>query len=67
MKISPSKEDGSYSSRAEKIIAQTPMERFGKSEELVGTLLWLVNAKASSFVNGVVIPIDCGFSAYSGV
>ena len=61
------KEDGSYSSRAEKIIAQTPMERFGKSEELVGTLLWLVNAKASSFVNGVVIPIDGGFSAYSGV
>lgn len=60
-------EDGKMSERAEKITSQTPMERFGKPEELVGTLLWLVNTKASSFVNGVIVPIDGGFSAYSGV
>ncbi len=60
-------EDGSYTERAEKILNQTPMGRFGKSEELIGTLLWLVDDKASGFVNGTVIPIDGGFSAYSGV
>lgn len=59
--------DGSYTERSKKIIAATPMERFGETEELVGTLLWLINHKASSFVNGVVVPIDGGFSAYSGV
>src|SRR5690625_368102 len=60
-------EDGEYSERARKILSQTPMERFGEADELIGTLFWLVNTKASSFVNGVVIPIDGGFSAYSGV
>lgn len=60
-------EDGSYTPRANKILNQTPMNRFGKPEELLGTLLWLVNDKASGFVNGVVIPVDGGFSAYSGV
>ncbi|SHJ98701.1 SDR family oxidoreductase [Paramaledivibacter caminithermalis] len=60
-------EDGSYTLRAEKIIRQTPMNRFGKPEELVGTLLWLVDENASGFVNGTVIPVDGGFSAYSGV
>lgn len=60
-------EDGKYSDRAQKILSQTPMERFGEVDELIGTLFWLVNKKASSFVNGVVIPIDGGFSAYSGV
>ena len=59
--------DGSYSERADKIISQTPMGRFGESEELLGTLLWLVDNKASGFVNGTVIPVDGGFSAYSGV
>ncbi len=59
--------DGSLTPRAEKIISQTPMGRFGKPEELVGTLLWLVDEGASGFVNGVVIPVDGGFSAYSGV
>lgn len=59
--------DGSYTDRAKKILIATPMERFGECEELVGTLLWLVNAKASGFVNGVVVPVDGGFSAYSGV
>ena len=61
------KEDGSYSERAEKIISQTPMSRFGEATELVGTLLWLVDEGASGFVNGIVVPVDGGFSAYSGV
>ncbi|MFC0525879.1 SDR family oxidoreductase [Pontibacillus salicampi] len=60
-------EDGTFTERAEKILSQTPVERFGEPDELIGTLLWLVDQKASGFVNGVVIPIDGGFSAYSGV
>lgn len=59
--------DGSYTERSHKIINATPMGRFGESEELVGTLLWLVDKNASGFVDGVVVPIDGGFSAYSGV
>jgi NAD(P)-dependent dehydrogenase (short-subunit alcohol dehydrogenase family) len=58
---------GDYTPRAQKIIDHTPMGRFGESRELIGTLLWLVCEEASGFVNGVVIPIDGGFSAYSGV
>ncbi len=61
------REDGTYSERAEKIISQTPMSRFGEAEELIGTLLWLVDNNASGFVNGIVVPVDGGFSAYSGV
>lgn len=60
-------EDGSYTERAQKILCQTPMGRFGERDELLGTLLWLVDEKASGFVNGTVIPVDGGFSAYSGV
>ncbi len=60
-------EDGSFTKRAAKILGQTPTGRFGKPEELLGTLLWLVDDKASGFVNGTVIPVDGGFSAYSGV
>lgn len=60
-------EDGSLTPRSKKILAATPMGRFGEPEELLGTLLWLCDAKASGFVNGVVIPIDGGFAAYSGV
>ncbi len=59
--------DGSFTPRAEKILKQTPIGRFGRPEELIGTLLWLVDEYASGFVNGVVIPVDGGFSAYSGV
>ena len=59
--------NGSPTERANKIISQTPMGRFGESHELIGTLLWLVSDEASGFVNGVVIPVDGGFSAYSGV
>lgn len=58
---------GEYTARAQKIIGQTPMGRFGESRELVGALLWLACEEGSSFVNGVVVPIDGGFSAYSGV
>lgn len=53
--------------RGEKIINNTPMGRFGEAPELIGGLLFLSDEKASSFVNGVVLPIDGGFSAFSGV
>lgn len=61
------KDDGSYTPRAQKVIAQTPMRRFGEANELIGALLWLVEPKASGFVTGSVIAVDGGFSAYSGV
>ena len=60
-------EDGTPTARTQKILAATPMGRFGLSEELEGTLLFLVNERAASFITGVVIPVDGGFSAYSGV
>lgn len=60
-------EDGTPTPRTGKILAATPMGRFGEAEELIGVLLFLLSKKASSFVNGVVIPVDGGFSAYSGV
>ncbi|OCA86732.1 SDR family oxidoreductase [Pradoshia sp. D12] len=60
-------EDGSYTERSEKILRNTPMDRFGEAEELVGTMLYLASHEASSFVNGVIIPVDGAFSAYSGV
>ncbi|MFD1416168.1 SDR family oxidoreductase [Oceanobacillus jeddahense] len=60
-------EDGSYSERAHKILGQTPMKRFGDPEDLVGTLLWLLDPNASRFVTGIVVPVDGGFSSYSGV
>lgn len=60
-------ENGDYTDRSKKILSQTPMGRFGEAEELTGTLLWLLCHDASSFVNGIVVPVDGGFSAYSGV
>ena len=59
--------DGTNSARAEKILNHTPLHRFGNPQELLGTLNWLVNPNASGFVTGIVIPVDGGFSAYSGV
>ncbi len=59
-------EDGSLTQRGQQIIDQTPMGRYGEPEDLVGTTLWLCG-DGSQFVTGVVIPIDGGFSAYSGV
>ena len=53
--------------RTGKILAATPMGRFGEPEELIGTVLFLLNNDAASFITGVVVPIDGGFSAYSGV
>ncbi len=60
-------EDGELSERAKKIISHTPLGRFGRPEELLGALLFLVDNKSGSFVNGTVIPVDGGFDAYSGV
>ena len=60
-------ENGNPTPRTDKILAHTPMGRFGKPEELVGTLLYLCDNNASGFVNGTVIPVDGGFAAYSGV
>ena len=60
-------EDGTPKERTNKILNSTPMGRFGESEELIGTLLFLLSKPASSFVTGVVIPVDGGFNAYSGV
>jgi NAD(P)-dependent dehydrogenase (short-subunit alcohol dehydrogenase family) len=59
-------EDGSLTPRGQSILAHTPMNRFGTPEDLLGATLWLVSP-AASFVTGVVIPIDGGFSAFSGV
>lgn len=60
------KDDGSYTDRGNTIIQNTPMKRFGEAEELNGTIHYLCS-EASKFVTGVVIPIDGGFSAFSGV
>lgn len=59
--------DGSYTDRATKIITGTPMGRFGNPEELIGAALFLASDETASFVNGIVLPVDGGYSAYSGV
>lgn len=59
-------DDGSLTKRGQQIIDQTPMSRYGEPEDLVGTTLWLCS-EGSKFVTGVVVPIDGGFAAYSGV
>lgn len=59
-------EDGSLTERGHAIVEHTPAGRFGEPEELVGTTIWLCSP-AASFVNGVVVPVDGGFSAFSGV
>lgn len=60
-------DDGTPTARTKKILAATPLERFGETEELDGALLFLVNDKAAGFITGIVLPVDGGFSAYSGV
>lgn len=60
-------EDGTPTARTQKILAGTPMGRFGELEELVGSVLFLLNNEAASFITGVCIPIDGGYAAYSGV
>ncbi len=59
--------DGTPTARTGKILAATPMKKFGEIKDLIGALLWLSDEKASGFVTGTVIPVDGGFSAYSGV
>lgn len=59
--------DGEPTPRTGKILAATPMKKFGEVDDLIGTLLWLADDRASGFVTGTVIPVDGGFSAYSGV
>ncbi len=61
------REDGTPTPRTDKILRGTPMNRFGESEELLGGLMFFLSDEASSFITGVVLPIDGGFSAYSGV
>lgn len=58
--------DGTLTGRGQQVVDHTPMGRFGEPEELIGTLLWLAG-DGSRFVTGVVVPVDGGFSAYSGV
>ncbi|MDD6728942.1 MAG: SDR family oxidoreductase [Eubacteriales bacterium] len=60
-------EDGTPTERTGKILAATPMDRFGEPEELAGTLLFLCDEEYSGFITGVSIPVDGGFNAYSGV
>lgn len=60
------KDDGSLTTRGQSIVDHTPMGRFGIPEDLLGTVLWLVSS-ASAFVTGVVVPVDGGFSAFSGI
>jgi NAD(P)-dependent dehydrogenase (short-subunit alcohol dehydrogenase family) len=57
---------GDWTPRGQAILNHTPMTRFGAPEDLIGTLLWLVSP-ASAFVTGIVVPVDGGFSAFSGV
>ncbi len=60
------KENGSHSERGQQIIDHTPLDRYGEPEELIGTVIWLAS-DASRFVTGIVVPVDGGFSAFSGV
>lgn len=59
--------DGTPTARTGKILAATPMGRFGEVDELIGATLFLLSDKAAGFITGVVLPIDGGFSSYSGV
>ena len=59
--------DGTPTARTGKILNNTPMDRFGEVEELIGSVLFLACEEASGFVNGACIPIDGAFAAYSGV
>lgn len=59
--------DGSPTARTSKILAATPMKKFGEVSDLIGALLWLASDEASGFVTGSVIAVDGGFAAYSGV
>ncbi|MDR1224041.1 MAG: SDR family oxidoreductase, partial [Tannerella sp.] len=59
--------DGGFSPRGESIIRQTPMKRFGEACQLTGCMNWLIDEESSGFVTGIVVPVDGGFLACSGV
>jgi NAD(P)-dependent dehydrogenase (short-subunit alcohol dehydrogenase family) len=59
-------EDGTLTARGQSILTHTPMNRFGTPEDLLGATMWLVSP-ASAFVTGIVVPVDGGFSSFSGV
>jgi NAD(P)-dependent dehydrogenase (short-subunit alcohol dehydrogenase family) len=59
-------EDNTLTARGETIISQTPMKKFGEPDDLISTLLWLCDDK-SSFITGIIVPVDGGYSAFSGV
>ena len=59
--------DGNPTPRTGKILAGTPMKRFGEASELIGALLFLADRNSSGFITGVILPVDGGFNAYSGV
>ena len=59
--------DGSWTPRARNILKHIPQDRFGSPEDLLGTLLWLIDEKASGYVTGTVVPVDGGFSAFHGI
>ena len=60
-------EDGTPTPRSAKILGGTPMGRFVDAEELLGATLFLCDERSASAITGVVLPVDCGFAAYSGV
>lgn len=60
-------EDGSLTARSNKIISHTPLRRFGVPSDLTGALIFLCDEEYSGFITGVILPVDGGFSAYSGV
>jgi hypothetical protein len=60
-------EDGSQTDRAINVLGHTPMKRFGEASELIGCMNWLIDANAAAFVTGIVVPVDGGFLASSGV
>ncbi|MBN2470658.1 MAG: SDR family oxidoreductase, partial [Anaerolineae bacterium] len=59
-------QSGALTARGKQIIDHTPMGHFGDPEDLLGTMVWLLS-DASRFVTGIIVPVDGGFSAYSGV
>ena len=60
-------EDGSWTERTQDILKHTPAKRLGTPEDVLGTLIWLLDEKASGFVTGITVPVDGGFLAYAGV
>lgn len=60
-------EDGTQTQRAHNVLGHTPMKRFGEASELIGCMNWLIDEKAAAFVTGIVVPVDGGFLASSGV